>query len=130
VIASYRALLDHLAAIRAHGRVRTGRSAGVVAQPTYMDPFRLFASYPTQMLSGSTRLVAGPMRVADLPLGIEDAAIVRHGLAASTTLAAMIEKAAHPIELADLVGAFPGQDRRMLTISAAFLLKMGLLARA
>jgi len=130
VIASYRTLLDHLAAIRAQGSVRAARTAAIVAQPRYMDPFRLFASYPTELLSGSTRLVTGPMRMADLPLGIEDAAIVRHGLAPTATLGAMVEKAAQPIALADLVAAFSGQDRRMLTISAAFLLKMGLLAKA
>lgn len=130
VIASYRVLLDHLARIRTRGRMRAARTAATVAQPKYMDPFRLFAPYPTQMLSGSTRLVRGPMHIADLPLGIEDAAIVRHGVAAAATLKAMVEKATQPVALADLIGAFPDQDRRMLTISAAFLLKMGLLAKA
>jgi hypothetical protein len=96
-----------------------------------MDPFRLFAAYPTAMLSGSTRLVAGRMRrIADIPGGIEHAAIVRFALPQVETLDAMVARAAQPIALADLVDAFPGQDRRMLIAAAAFLMKMGLLTRA
>jgi hypothetical protein len=95
-----------------------------------MDPFRLFAAYPTAMLGGSTRLVAGPIQsVAELPGGLDRAAIIPAGLPGLRTLDAMIARAAQPIELADLVADFPGQDRRMLTVGAAFLLKLGLLAR-
>jgi len=131
VIAAYRGLLDQLAAIRGQGRERAGRSIALTNQPTRMDPFKLFAAYPTMMLSGATRLVAGQTRrIGDIPGGIERAAIVHYGLPAVSILDAMVEKAAQPIELADLVGAFPGQDRRMMTSAAAFLLKMGMLARA
>ena len=131
VIGAYRGLLDQLAAIRAQGRERAGRSMAKTSQPTRMDPFKLFATYPTMTLSGTTRLIAGPMRrIGDIPGGIARAAIVQYGLPPITTLDAMVEKAAQPIELADLVDAFPDQDRRMLTAAAAFLLKMGLLARA
>jgi hypothetical protein len=131
VIAAYRGLLDQLAAIRAQGRERAGRSIALTNQPTRMDPFKLFAAYPTMTLSGATRLVAGATgRVGDLTGGIEQAAIVKYGLPATAILDAMLDKAVQPIELADLVAAFPGQDRRMMTAAAAFLLKMGLLARA
>lgn len=130
VIASYRGLLDQLAAIRGRGQARAQRTAQAMPQPARMDPFRLFAAYPTSMLSGSTRLVAGPMRrIADIPGGIEMAAIVPYGLPSVAMLDAMVDKAAQPIELAGLVGAFPDHDRRMMATAAAFLLKMGLLAR-
>lgn len=128
VIAAYRALLDQLAAIRAKGGERAPPQ--VVHQPARMDPFRLFAAYPTAMLGGSTRLVAGPIQsVAELPGGLDRAAIIPAGLPGLRTLDAMIARAAQPIELADLIADFPGQDRRMLTVGAAFLLKLGLLAR-
>jgi hypothetical protein len=35
-----------------------------------------------------------------------------------------------PIALIDLVEAFPGEDRRNMVSGVAFLLKMGLIARA
>jgi len=131
VIAAYRGLLDHLAAIRGRGQARAQHTAQTMPQPARMDPFRLFARYPTSLLSGSTRLVAGPMRrIADIPGGIERAAIVPYGLPPVALLDAMVGEAAQPIELADLVGAFPDHNRRMMTAAAAFLLKMGLLARA
>ena len=130
VIAAYRGLLDQLAAIRAQGRERAGRSVATANQPTRMDPFRLFAAYPTTMLSGATRLIAGPVRrIGDIPGGIKRAAIVEYGLPPAEMLDAMVKSATQPIELADLVGAFPGHDRRMMTAAAAFLLKMGLLEK-
>ena len=131
VIAAYRGLLDQLAEIRGRAPARAAQSVRAVAQPTRMDPFRMFAHYPTRLLSGSTRLIAGSMRrIADIPGGIERAAIIAYGLPPVATLDAMVDRAAQPIELADLVGAFPEQDRRLITAAAAFLLKMGLLARA
>ena len=131
VIGAYRALLDQLAVVRSQaGRERAVR-ADVARQPARLDPFKLFASYPNVVLNGGTRLVARQMRrVADLPGGIEAAAIIPRGLPSSTTLDLMVERAAQPIGLADLLDGFRGQDRRMLTMGAAFLLKMGLLARA
>lgn len=132
VIGAYRSLLGGLAAIRTKGGERARRTERMVQQPARMDPFQLFAAYPTEMLRGSTRLVAsGPMQhIADIPGGIEKAAIVRYGLPPVATLDAMVAGAAQPIELADLVDALPGQDRRMLIAAAAFLIKIGLLARA
>jgi len=130
VIAAYRALLDHLAAIRAQGRERAANKT-LARQPARMDPYKLFASYPNVTLDGRVRLVSGQIRrVADLPGGIEKAAIIQHGLPPAVTLDTMVERAAQPIALADLIDDFPGQDRRMLTTGVAFLLKMGLLARA
>jgi len=130
VIAAYRGLLDQLAEIRGRAPARAAQSARAVAQPARMDPFRLFAQYPTGLLSGSTRLVAGPMRrITDIPGGMEMAAIIPYGLPPVATLDAMVDRAAQPIELADLVDAFPDQDRRLTTAAAAFLLKIGLLAR-
>jgi len=130
IIGAYRALLDQLAAIRAQGRASAARTS-VARQPARMDPFKLFASYPNVTLSGATRLVAGSIRTtADLPGGFGKAAIVQQGLPSPATLDMMIERAAQPIALADLLDGFPGQDRRMLTTGAAFLLKMGMLARA
>jgi len=130
IIGAYRALLDQLAAIRAQGRASAARTS-VARQPARMDPFKLFASYPNVTLSGATRLVAGSIRTtADLPGGFGKAAIVQQGLPSPATLDMMMERAAQPIALADLLDRFPGQDRRMLTTGAAFLLKMGMLARA
>ena len=130
VIGAYRALLDQLAAVRAEGQESAARTT-IARQPARMDPFKLFGSYPNVVLAGTTRLIAGPIRsIADLPGGLERTAIVLLGLPASATLDLMVEKAAQPIALADLIDGFPGQDRRMLTMGAAFLLKMGLLARA
>jgi len=131
VIAAYRGLLDQLTMIRGQRRERAGRSAAMTSQPMRMDPFKLFAAYSSMTLSGATRLVAGPTRrIGDVPGGIERAAIVQYGLPPVETLDAMVDRATQPVELADLVGAFPNHDRRMMTAAAAFLLKMGLLERA
>jgi len=130
VIAAYHGLLDQLAIVRGQRRERARPSAAITSQPTRMDPFKLFAAYSSMTLSGATRLVAGPTRrISDVPGGIERAAIVQYSLPPVETLDAMIARAAQPIELADLVADFPGQDRRMLTVGVAFLLKLGLLAR-
>jgi len=130
VIAAYRTLLDQLAIIRAQGSERAARKT-LARQPARMDPYKLFASYPNATLDGGVRLVAGQIaRIADLPGGIEKAAIIPQGLPAAATLDMMVERAAQPTALADLIDGFPGQDRRMLTMGVAFLLKMGLLARA
>jgi len=130
IIGAYRALLDQLAILRAESRTCAARTT-VARQPARMDPFKLFAGYPNVVLSGETRLVAGPIRsTTDLPGGIDKVAIVLQSLPAPATLDMMIERAAQPIALADLLDGFPGLDRRMLTTGAAFLLKMGMLARA
>ena len=130
VIGAYRVLLDQLAVIRAQGRERAAGS-GAARQPARLDPFKLFAAYPNVVLNGETGLIAGNIRrIADLPGGIETAAIIPQALPSPETLDLMVERAAQPIALADLVGGFPGQDRRTLTKGVAFLLKMGLLARA
>ena len=128
VIAAYRALLGNLAEIRARGGEKVPLRAA--QQPSRMDPFQLFGGYPTAMLTGSTMLVArGAASLADLPGGTAHGPIVRQALPSFAILDEMVAKARTPIELADLVGGFPGEDRRMLTVGAAFLLKMGLLAR-
>jgi len=127
VIASYRDLLEQLAAVRAKAG---GRPAPDVPDPARMDPFRLFAGYPTAIMGGSTRLVATGIRsIEDLPGGMSRAAVVRQSLPSTEVLDTMVARAAQPVTLADLVGSFPGKDRRMLTAAAAFLLKMGLLAK-
>lgn len=128
VIAAYRGLLDNLAAIRAKGGAHAESQR--MSRPSRMDPFRLFAGHPTAMLGGSTMLVAsGAQRLADLPGGVEHGPVVPYGLPSFDILDAMVARAGQPTALADLLDAFPDKDRRMMTIGAAFLLKMGLLAR-
>ena len=98
-----------------------------------MDPFVLFASYPTQALGPSTRLVATGLasKVADLPGGLDDAIMVRASLPPPDQLDTMLGRmTSGPIGLIDLLDAFPGENRRRLVSGVAFLLKMGLIARA
>jgi glycosyltransferase involved in cell wall biosynthesis len=133
VIGAYRALIDELAAIRAKAGQRARRDRSVPAQPARMDPFELFAAYPSARLNGTTLLRAdGPLRsVTELPGGIAIAAVVRHGIPGNAILDSMVARAAEgPIALIDLVEAFPGEDRRNMVSGVAFLLKMGLIARA
>jgi glycosyltransferase involved in cell wall biosynthesis len=132
VIGGYRSLLDHLAQIRATGPERARRAGGAAHYPARMDPFQLFASYPSATLGKATLLIAaGPMRrIADIPGGRELAAIVPGALPPDALLDALVAKAVDPIMLEDLLAAFPGEDRRRLTNTVAFLMKIGLLARA
>jgi glycosyltransferase involved in cell wall biosynthesis len=133
VIGSYRQLIDELAAIRRRGGELAQRPAERAAQPVRMDPFALFAGYPTETLGIATKLVATGLarRVADLPGGLEDAIMVRVNLPPLDQLDAMLTRVTSgPVTLIDLLGAFPGEDRRLLVSGIAFLLKMGLIARA
>lgn len=132
VIAAYRDLLSELGRIRMSGRERAPRKGVAAHQPARMDPFQLFASYPSATLGGTTRLVAtGPIsRIADIPGGRDMAAIMRNALPPDAMLDAIVAKAAQPITLAELFTAFPGEDRRRLANTIAFLIKMGLLGRA
>jgi hypothetical protein len=98
-----------------------------------MDPFSLFAAYPTEALGASTRLIATGIasKVADLPGGLEDAIMVRANIPPLPQLDAMLTRiTTAPVALIELLDAFPGEDRRRLVNGVAFLLKMGLIARA
>ena len=133
VIAAYRGLIDELGRIRASAAQRAPRTGDMPAQPARMDPFRLFGAYPSARLEASTllRLGANGRSVHYLPGGFERAALVAFGLPAPDVLDAIVGKVAEgPITLLDLLGAFPDNDRRALVSGAAFLLKMGLIARA
>jgi alpha-maltose-1-phosphate synthase len=132
VIGSYRQLIDELAAIRKRGGELAPRGSERAAQPVRMDPFALFAGYPTEALRVSTELIATGLasRVADLPGGLEDAIMVRVNLPPLDQLEAILTRVeAGPTALSDLFDAFPGEDRRKLVSGVAFLLKMGLIAR-
>ena len=133
VIRSYRQLIDELGAIRQRGGESAPRGKDRAARPERMDPFVLFASYPTQALGPSTRLVATGLasKVADLPGGLDDAIMVRASLPPPDQLDTMLGRmTSGPIGLIDLLDAFPGENRRRLVSGVAFLLKMGLIARA
>jgi glycosyltransferase involved in cell wall biosynthesis len=56
IIPRYQALWAELAAMRKHAAA-TAKSSGLAAYPVRMDPFRLFASYPTNCLTPQTRLI-------------------------------------------------------------------------
>lgn len=133
VIGAYRALIAELTAMRGKADARMARTGQAPAQPARMDPFRLFGAYPTVALGAPTLLRRdGPYRgIGDLPGGFEAAAVVKHGVPAPAILDALLARLdGGPVRLIDLVTGFPDQDRRNLVSGVAFLMKMGLIARA
>lgn len=134
VIAAYRALLDHLAERRRAGTgERAPRAPGKPAVPARMDPFAIFAAYPTMRLEAGTRLDRAPgasATVADIPGGLAMTMLVRTALPSVSTLDAMIAHVGGgPVTLIDLLDAFPGLDRRTLVAGIGWLLKFGFVVR-
>jgi len=133
VIAAYRALIAELAAVRGKADARTARTGQAPAQPARMDPFRLFGAYPTVALDAPTMLRRdGFYRcIGDLPGGFEAAAVVNYGVPGPAILDALLARLdGGPVTLINLVAGFSDQDRRNLVSGVAFLMKMGLIARA
>ncbi|WP_294395168.1 glycosyltransferase family 4 protein [uncultured Sphingomonas sp.] len=126
VIGAHRDLLDHLAGIRAIAPERAPRTR--TAQPARMDPYALFAGYPTQAIDADTRIAAGPSRLADLPG--DKGMMVRHALAPADLLDRMIAHIGRgPLGMVDLVAAFPDQPPALLVNTVAWMLKVGLARR-
>ena len=113
VIGQYRALLDHLAARRHAG---TGERAPVprrgAALPARMDPFAMFAAYPSGRLDPAMRLGHALMVQSSLP-----------SAAALDTLLARIGGGG--LVLGDLLAACPVADRGPLLNGIVWLMKFG-----
>jgi glycosyltransferase involved in cell wall biosynthesis len=133
IIAAYVGLIDNLAKVRATAQERAPCVGERAPHPARMDPFRLFGSYPTDKLKGSDRLVTTgiALRMDELPGGFDIAVVNRPSVPSLSILDGMLALvAAGQITVIDLVAAFPDVERRSMASGVAFLMKMGLIARA
>lgn len=65
IIPQYQTLADELAAMRAAGPVTTPRMRGSAVNPIEVDPFALYASYPTRQATGALRVTHRKALTAD-----------------------------------------------------------------
>lgn len=126
IIRRYIALWDELAAIRAAVPADDPRRSPR-ASADRLDPFRLFANYPSRAVTGETGLRPRPgggdfRRLLADPLF----AFARETLPADAALAALIEALARHPRLAD-AGAAAGLDETTAILAATALVKLGVL---
>ena len=134
VIGQYRALLDRLAERRNAG---TGERAPIprkgAALPARMDPFEMFAAYPSGRLDAAMRLdraPGSPASVLDIPGGLAHAMMVRSALPSVSMLDALLARiGGGPVLLGALLAAYPTEDRRPLLNGIAWLMKFGFVTR-
>ena len=137
IIGQYQALWGELAALRSSAAISVERGEDMPANPSRMDPFRLFAGYPTAVLARGDRL--------ELNIGNAEEAVRRLGVARSLWMvnyagdllpsddecrAVLVAVADHPgMALADLLSNLPQPRRRIVRRGIVWLLKLGLLKR-
>ena len=134
VIGQYRALLRELAERR---RAGAGERAPIprkgAAVPARMDPFAMFAAYPSGRLDAAMRLDRAPdspASVLDIPGSLSQAMMVRTALPSVAALDALLARIdGGPIVLGDLLAAAPPQEQGRLLNGIAWLMKFGFVAR-
>ena len=132
VIPQYQALWTELSQRRQAAQTQKVPGASIVDNPRRLDPFRLFAGYPTQALSTEDAIMvtpgldwAGARTILNRPL----AAIGRSALPSIEEAEhAFAYIAAHPqATIAEVVAQFPPPRRSFVERGLLWLVKFGLL---
>jgi hypothetical protein len=129
VIPQYQALWAELARRRTSAPAQAPRGAG--ENPWHLDPFAMFAAYPTQALShADTATLTRLLPTADLAgiLARESVRQVPWALPAVADIEALIGALSpdQPAPVGQLIGTFPPEQRAMLERALVWLAKFGL----
>jgi hypothetical protein len=132
IIRAYEALWDELAEIRAAAQVEHPRPAERVRWPEHLDPFELFADYPTAIVQGKTKIRLTPdadTEAFEERLSLQMAVVDLVGAKPLPALRQLRDRLrAGPRELESIVGSFRKEDRVRALRGLMLMAKFGLVA--